>query len=219
MSKTVLVIFVRKPEPGRVKTRLARIIGDSKACALYQAMVSDILESTGKACFPVFLFHDGSDGEVLPVEWSKKSQRVVRQEGSDLGQRMSAAFELLFFEGFERVVLAGSDIPGIDAGLIETAVKELATKDVVIAPSCDGGYSLISIRKSGFRRELFHEIAWSSEQVLESTLKRCSECGLSYLLLDNRLDIDTMEDLMHYSADRPEHAIYTNAWLDANGYT
>ncbi|OGU00513.1 MAG: hypothetical protein A2079_01975 [Geobacteraceae bacterium GWC2_48_7] len=216
MSKTVLVIFVRNPEPGKVKTRLAQVIGDSKACNLYQAMVSDILESAGKTCFPVFLFHDGDDRHKLPVKWSKESQRIVKQESYDLGQRMSAAFELLFLEGFERVVLMGSDIPGIDSDLIKTAVEELAATDVVIAPSSDGGYSLISIRKSGFRRELFQAIEWSSPQVLESTIKRCSECGLSYHLLDNRLDIDTMDDLMHYSADRSGHAIHTNAWLDVN---
>ena len=216
MTKTVLVIFVRNPAPGRVKTRLAQAIGDSKACTLYQAMVSDTLKSAEETLFPVFLFHEGDHGEELPVEWSKASQRVVKQEGSDLGQRMTAAFELLFLEGFERVVLIGSDIPGMDADLIKTAVKELAVNDVVIAPSSDGGYSLISIRKNGFRRELFQAIEWSSSQVLENTLKRCSQCGLTYRLLDSRLDIDTIDDLRLYSLNRAEHAVHTNAWLDGN---
>lgn len=216
MSETVVVIFVRNPVPGKVKTRLAQIIGNSKACSFYQAMVSDILENAGKTLFPVFLFHDGCRGYQLPEKWRKKSQRVVKQVGHDLGQRMSAAFEILFQEGFERVVLVGSDIPGIDSQLIKTAVKELATNDVVIAPSPDGGYSLISIRSCGFRRELFNEIKWSSPFVLESTLKHCSEQGLSYHLLDGRQDIDTMDDLMKYSGDRSAHAIHTNAWIDMN---
>lgn len=216
MSKTVIVIFIRNPEPGRVKTRLAQAIGNEKACDLYQAMVSDILQNTRKAGFPVFLFHDGNDEPLLPLPWIRESQRVVRQEGSDLGQRMSAAFELLFCEGFERVVLTGSDVPGIDADLIRTAVNALAANDVVVAPSFDGGYSLIGISKSGFRKELFRAIEWSSPTVLESTMERCRECGISSHLLEYRMDIDTMDDLMNYAANRSAHAVHTNAWLDAN---
>lgn len=216
--RNAVAIFVRHPIPGKVKTRLAQDIGEAAACSLYRAMVSDILGNIKAAELPIFIFHDGEDGTGLPEEWTKESQEVIRQEGETLGERMTAAFEWLFTAGVERVALIGSDIPGLDAPLLQAAFAALEYRDAAIAPARDGGYCLIAFRRERFQRQTLQGIPWSTSLVLSLSLEAFSAGGLEVELLDSRQDIDTMKDLQDYTLRLAESAPATNEWLRSVGY-
>ncbi|MDA8412201.1 MAG: TIGR04282 family arsenosugar biosynthesis glycosyltransferase [Desulfobacteraceae bacterium] len=208
---------MRPPVPGRVKTRLARDLGDEAACDLYRAMVADCIANVRGAGFPLFLFHDGPDAGGLPPEWRAAADRTFSQEGDSLGERMDAAFQRSFASGAKGVILTGSDIPGIDAGLLHSAQGAMNEHDVVFSPAHDGGYCLVASRNCRYHNGMFQGIPWSTSAVLETTIAVCSAQGLSYDLLEPRQDIDTMNDLADYCRRPSGSAPTTNAWLVARG--
>lgn len=213
---TVVAFFVRVPVPGRVKTRLANVLGDQGACQLYQAMVSDILAALGTCSLPIYLFHDGREDDVLPAAWMAAASRSIAQKGGDIGERMAAAFEHCFGEGIKRVILVGSDIPGLEARIIKEAAAALARQDAVLVPVVDGGYCLIGLHSTTAYRQLFAGIPWSTDQVLEKTLERFAQGHLSVVLLPALQDIDTIEDLDAYCRKPCASARATNRALSSN---
>ncbi len=213
-----VALFVRHPVPGRVKTRLARDLGEGDACGLYRAMVTDILANTKVCGLPLYVFHDGQAADGLPLEWQNAAEGAICQTGDSLGERMTTAFEYLFSIGRERVVLTGSDIPGIDAPLLQSAIASMADHDMVFSPAFDGGYGLVAARKESFSAEIFRNIPWSTSDVLEKTLASCQAEGVSYTLLDPRQDIDTLEDILAYCEQPSSTAAYTNSWLVSHGF-
>jgi uncharacterized protein len=213
----VVAVFVRCPVPGRVKTRLARDLGNEAACDLYRAMVADCIANVRACGLPLLLFHDGQDTAGVPPEWMGAADIVFRQEGDSLGERMTAAFERSFSAGAVGVILTGSDIPGIDAGLLCSALVSIENHDAVFSPAFDGGYCLVASKKDSINNSIFRNIPWSTSRVLDMTLDICKTDGLSYTLLDPRQDIDTMDDLVAYCRKPSESAPTTNAWLVARG--
>jgi|ERR1039457_4267983 rSAM/selenodomain-associated transferase 1 len=217
LQQTIAAIFVRHPVPGRVKTRLARDLGDEAACDLYRAMVSDGIVNVRACGLPLFIFHDGQDETGLPLEWVAAAGKIFRQEGESLGERMSAAFEQSFSAGATGVILTGSDIPGIDAGLLQSALESIEHKYAVFSPAFDGGYCLVASKRGRFNKKIFQGIPWSTSRVLDLTVAACTAHGLSYHLLEPRQDIDTMDDLAAYCLKPSESAHSTNAWLVSRG--
>lgn len=210
-TAAAVALFVRRPVPGRVKTRLAAGIGDEAACRLYRAMVADCLAQIRESGLPLWLFHDNGDPDDLPAEWLAAAAVVRRQVEGDLGGRMAAAFMAGFAAGIGRVVLIGSDLPGIDVPALTAAVAELAAADAVFAPTVDGGYGLVGLRREGFHPELFDRIPWSSARVMAVTTERCRQAGIQFRLLPTLLDIDTVADLDKYAASPAPHAHASNA--------
>lgn len=217
LQQTIVAIFVRCPVPGRVKTRLACDLGDEAACGLYRAMVADCIANARSCALPVFLFHDGYDESCLPPDWLAAAGRVFRQEGDTLGERMNEAFERSFSAGAGGVILTGSDIPGIDAALLRSALASIEEHDVVLSPAFDGGYCLVASKQGRYDRAVFREIPWSTSRVLESTLAACTANSLSYYLLEPRRDIDTRDDLTAYCRRPSPSAPASNAWLVSQG--
>jgi rSAM/selenodomain-associated transferase 1 len=216
-QQTVVAVFVRCPVPGRVKTRLARDLGDEDACDLYRAMVVDCLAAVRSCGLPLFLFYDGPTAAGLPPEWAEVADLIFRQEGESLGERMRAAFERSFAAGADGVVLMGSDIPGIDAGLLQSALDDLEHTDAVFSPALDGGYCLVAAKRENFDSRIFEGIPWSTPRVLDMTVAICSANDLTFCLLETRQDIDTLDDLAAYCSKPSESALATNAWLVSQG--
>lgn len=216
-SSKAVALFVRHPVPGCVKTRLARHLGNKSACDLYKAMVADVIANIKASRLPIILFHDGTDAAGLPEEWLTVADKVFEQQGVTIGERMAAAFERLFAEGVQQVLLVGSDIPGIDVQLLQSAVEAIGNHavDVAIAPAFDGGYCLISFRMETFDCRLFRGISWSTSSVLSETMELCDDYGLKLKLLESRQDIDTIDDLWAYNASSCKYSPATNAWLAA----
>ena len=194
---TIVCLFVKSPIPGRVKTRLARDLGNEQACAIYLQLVEQILGQIQASGMPLALFFDGDDPELLPLSWRTAAAICCQQTGNDQGERMATAFRQLFDAGYHAVMLCGSDIIGIDAGYLQQAAEQLKQSGMVIAPAYDGGYCLIGFTSKHFTSRVFEKISWSTEQVFEQTMHAAALAGLTIQQLPTLQDIDTIEDLQH----------------------
>lgn len=212
-----VALFVRPPVPGRVKTRLAASIGAELACWLYRAMVADALQAIRASGLPLHLFVAGLEHANLPRSWLRAATRVWPQGTGDIGVRMAAAFAACFAQGMSRMLLAGSDLPDLDARVLTAAAGALSTHEVVLAPAEDGGYGLIGLRRQHVPPALFTDIPWSTDQVLIRTLARCDACNLRVQLLSSLRDIDTRNHLRAYLRRPHAGARATNRLLAASG--
>lgn len=194
-SSACIVLFVKPPVPGRVKTRLARDIGNEAACAVYRTLADRVVAAATASGIPLCLCHDGDDASGLPGTWREAAAICLPQQGDDLGERMARAFTTFFAKGFETVVLIGSDIPGLDSRYLQAAFGQLQRHDLVIGPALDGGYCLIGCHRHCFCPVLFEAMPWSTGRVLALTLAVAEAHGLSVALQTPLQDIDTFDDL------------------------
>ncbi|MEE9615024.1 MAG: TIGR04282 family arsenosugar biosynthesis glycosyltransferase, partial [Thermodesulfobacteriota bacterium] len=192
--------MIRVPVPGEVKTRLTPPLTPVEAAGLYRAFLADIFSRiTGLRGVDIHSFYTpGNTGgpdrelaEIVPQETS-----LTPQKGRDLGERMFNVFSGLFERGYERVALIGSDSPDLPLAHIEEAFSALETlpHGLVLGPARDGGYYLIAM--DGPSQAPFEGVTWSTETVLEETVKRARENGMQVRLLKEWYDIDTPEDLL-----------------------
>jgi uncharacterized protein len=199
VSKERLIVFLKAPRPGTVKTRIERTAGPDRACKIYRELVEGVLKGIGTLSNVELRFTpDDAREEIL--SWLRENWSAHPQSSGDLGERMHRAFSEAFANGAERVVIIGSDAPEVRTGDIRAAWKELKSHDIVVGPAIDGGYWLIGLRAP--QPELFREIAWSSEQVLGQTLARAKALGLKIQLLRILSDIDTEDDWNAYVRER-----------------
>jgi hypothetical protein len=191
LATAVLVIFARRPEAGRVKTRLARAIGDAAAAALYAAFVSDLRDRFAAAPFAVrWAVAPPVDG--FAERFAIAPGSVFAQRGDDLGARMRDALGRVLGEGFPRCAIVGSDMPQLEVDAVRRAFARLEDADVVLGPAEDGGYYLVAARAV---LEIFDGIAWGTESVLAATRWRAAALGLTVALLEPGFDVDVEKDL------------------------
>ena len=201
MSDPAVIVFLRAPETGRVKTRLTARVGNGPrglspdaALKLYRAFVEDTLEAAaGQGS--VFLFFHPPGKRELVENWLGNGYPLTAQAGEDLGGKMAHAFRTVFDRGFERAVLVGTDIPELDPAIFDSAGKALEQSDAVIGPSRDGGYYLIGMNRPAFSDRFFSGMSWSTSRVLDDTLAVFRQHGVSYECLRTLNDVDTPEDL------------------------
>jgi rSAM/selenodomain-associated transferase 1 len=197
-AKNALIIFVKNPEKGKVKTRLAKTIGDEKALEAYQMMLAHTREIALQIDTERFLFYSQFVDE--QDEWPNERFRKALQANRDLGGKMSEAFQKAFASGMERVVIIGSDCLDLRTKHVEEAFRSLETHDFVIGPAEDGGYYLLGMRK--FTTTLFRDKQWSTEHVFPDTLADIKAMGASVHLLETLSDVDYEEDLIRSLANR-----------------
>lgn len=191
--KRALVVLARAPELGRVKTRLAREIGEAAALEAYRALGTAVLGAVGRLgdCDLTVAFTP-ADREGPVRAWLGPAPRYEPQLEGDLGARMLSAIAGRFAAGAATVLLIGTDCPDLDPELLETAFARLDRADAVLGPAADGGYYLVGMKRP--IPELFEGIPWSSPATLSATLARAGAAGVSVALLDERRDIDTAAD-------------------------
>ncbi|MEN9576202.1 MAG: hypothetical protein RL514_4057 [Verrucomicrobiota bacterium] len=186
-----LVVFVKAPRPGVVKTRLAQTLGAAAACAAYRQIVEVLL--THLAPLPaVELCFTPADASADIAPWLRPEWTAVPQADGDLGERLHAAFTEHFLADAEQVVIIGSDCPTVTATDIEDAWVALDGHDVVLGPALDGGYWLIGLRAP--QPALFTGIPWSTAAVFGETMRRARESDLRVALLRELADVDTEAD-------------------------
>ena len=191
MSKSLLIIFVKNPELGKVKTRLAASVGDETALAIYYQLLRKTREVTEPIPVDkVVYYSERTDPNDL---WENDYYQKACQQGADLGERMKNAFQKSFSEGYERVCIIGSDCMEISSSLIKQAFEKLQNSDAVIGPSQDGGYYLLGMNQ--FIPQLFENKAWSTDAVFSATLDDLNALSLNHCELPVLSDIDTAEDL------------------------
>lgn len=185
----LLMVFVKNPVLGRVKTRLAKEVGRQKALAIYQQLFSHTQSITKQVQVPKLVYY--SDRLPEPNPWESSDYQVTLQPTGDLGQRMAAAFKENL-EQYNRVVIIGSDNPELTPNNLEVAFEKLKQKDIVIGPAKDGGYYLLGMK--AFHASLFQDITWSTDRVFKQTLAQIHKANLSYYTLPEQNDIDTYQD-------------------------
>ncbi|MBX9889139.1 MAG: TIGR04282 family arsenosugar biosynthesis glycosyltransferase [Flavobacteriaceae bacterium] len=189
MNKNLILIFTRNPELGKVKTRLAATIGNENALEIY----IQLLEHTKKVALET-----PYDKQVLYSEeintndmWEANYFQKKLQVGTDLGERMHNAFQGGFNDGYEKIVIIGSDLIALESSDISSAISKLDDNDIVIGPAEDGGYYLLGMKK--VPENIFSNKEWGTDTVLKDTL--IDIASLKYLLLEEKNDIDTYEDI------------------------
>jgi rSAM/selenodomain-associated transferase 1 len=189
MKTDALLIFIRTPELGKVKTRLAKTIGNEKALVVYNDLLLHTMIETRAIKSDKFVFYDASinDNDI----WSTECYKKKIQSDGDLGQRMQDAFETLFKMGYQNCVIVGSDLFDLKASIIETAFEKLVTHEVVIGPAEDGGYYLLGLKRNN--PLIFQNKNWGTDTVFKATMKDLK--GHQISLLETLNDIDTFEDL------------------------
>jgi len=215
--RAIVVIVAKEPLPAQVKTRLCPHLSASRAAELYTLFVQDMVEEmsgiskteaglpgNSSSCATLALAYtpEGAEGTfkaILPAP-----VLLFPQQGADLGERLARIFEKLCGEGYDQVHIINSDSPDMPCRLIAGSLRRLeeAQTDLVLGPCPDGGYYLVGLKKPV--PELFQQIPWSTGQVLEKTLERAGDLGLSFSLLEPWYDIDTYEDLVQFLVKNEE---------------
>ncbi|MEO5947919.1 MAG: TIGR04282 family arsenosugar biosynthesis glycosyltransferase [Chitinophagaceae bacterium] len=185
-----LILFVRKPELGKVKTRLAATIGNEKALAIYEELLQHTFEITQSLSFLKFVFY------VNAIEhndlWRAEGFIKRLQSDADLGGKMKDAFAEVIQEGYEKVVIIGSDCFQLTTAIIQQAFELLNKNEIVIGPANDGGYYLLGMKKLyGF---IFDNKKWSTETVFGDTVQDLKKYNVSFTTLPILTDVDTEED-------------------------
>ena len=199
----VILVFVKWPDPGRVKTRLAASVGDSEAVAIYRHLVERLIVILdGVPAEEIRILFDPADREADFRNWfeSKFSTYAAAltfeaQNSGDLGDRLSGAFQSAFKkEPRTHAVAIGTDCIEIDEDTFSRTWEVLRNGfiDAVFGPATDGGYYLIGL--NAMQPALFQEIPWSSEATLAASLDAAESAGLRTFLLDEKSDVDTLAD-------------------------
>jgi rSAM/selenodomain-associated transferase 1 len=194
--RKILVAMAKKPEKGKVKTRLCPPLSQEQAMNLYRNFLIDKIEQISKVknVLPVLAFTPGS-AEKFFREIVSKNFKLIPQNGLDLGERLTNVFKELFSDNFEQIVIIGSDSPTLPTSFIEKSFFLLNKRgiDVVLGPCYDGGYYLIGLKS--FISSLFREISWSTSKVYDETIKRIEISDLRLATLPVWYDVDSMDDL------------------------
>ncbi|HEX2900065.1 MAG TPA: TIGR04282 family arsenosugar biosynthesis glycosyltransferase, partial [Bacteroidia bacterium] len=185
-----LIIFAKNPVLGKVKTRLAKTIGDQAAFEAYLQMLAHVRSVTAETeCHRAVFYTDFVDENDA---WSRPAFSKHLQASGDLGERMHAAISTLLKEGFQKVVLVGSDLLDLQVQHLEQAFRALEFQDFVLGPAGDGGYYLVGMKTQS--PWLFEGRTWSTATVLAEALQAIRERGFSVHLLPELSDIDDEKD-------------------------
>ena len=189
MKNSAIIIFQKNAELGKVKTRLAKDVGDQTALEIY----GQLCAFTHEVCKQVPVEKHLYFSTFIPEIKSPDSSYFFHlQQGEGLGERMSNAFADLFQSDYKKILIIGTDCPEISPQLLEDAFSFLDKTEVVIGPAEDGGYYLLGMRR--FFPQLFQNINWSTPEVVKQTKNRLESSKISYHLLPVHTDIDTLED-------------------------
>lgn len=193
--KQVLIVFLKYPEPGRVKTRLARDIGWKNASLIYSEIAQSVIGKVSKSSeYKTLIFFDPPEKKEDVRRWLKNANlNLLPQEGNPLGERMLNAFEKAFSLGAKSAVIIGTDCMEVSDKTVLEAFQALREVDAVLGPARDGGYYLLGLNRAF--PWIFKDIKWSTSLVLSQTIKKIEEKKLRFKLLKTLTDIDTVRDL------------------------
>ncbi len=188
-SRNLLLIFTRNPELGKVKTRLAKTIGDEAALDIYKFLLEHTKQVTQNLTCDKAVYYSVKirKNDI----WDAPVYQKHQQEGSDLGVRMLNAFQQAFSTGYEKVVIIGSDLPDLTSEHINEAFEKLNSNDVVMGPAEDGGYYLLGMKK--LHANIFQNKDWGTSTVRKDTLNDLQ--NESVHLLETLNDVDVFDDI------------------------
>ncbi len=196
-SKNLLLIFTRNPELGKGKRRLAATVGDHAALAIYEFLLNHTVAITKNIYVEKAVYYSE---EIWNNDiWDAKTFTKKLQVGENLGVRMANAFLEGFQNGFQKIIIIGSDMHDLSQSDLEHAFKALEKSNFVIGPAEDGGYYLLGMKK--YMPQLFKQKEWGTETVLRDTLADLKDENVA--LLEPRNDVDHYEDIKDIDAFKP----------------
>lgn len=201
-----LIVFVKAPVAGKIKTRLQPYLAPAKILELYKSFVTATISKCARlkgideflGCYPA------KDNDFFRGLAEAYKIKCFNQRGKNLGERCINAFKDYLKKGYTKVVIIGSDSPTIPTEYIKKAFFELKKNDFVLGPCCDGGYYLVGAKKA--MPQIFHNIPWGTDKVLNKTLGKLNSLNIRFSLLPFWYDIDTIEDLRFFK----NHLKYLN---------
>ena len=190
MKKNLILIFAKNPVAGRVKTRLAKDVGEKKALQVYQYLLDHSAKVTSRvnASKQVWYADHIKEKDI----WDNEVFEKKLQSGDHLGERMENAFRSAFAEGYEKVVIVGTDLYDIQPADIDKAFQKLDEFSAVIGPAKDGGYYLLGM--NSMITKVFKNKKWSTDSVFRETMTDLQDHNTYQLEVRN--DIDILEDIM-----------------------
>ena len=201
-SDTCLLLLVKYPERGKVKTRLAEHIGVTIATELYKNFVLDILATLGKSRLKMIVCFHPTGALRRFQRWLGTEYEYMPQRGANHGDRLLNSFVDAFSRGFDNAIAIASDVPNLPGNILLEANRALQSCDAVIGPSPDGGYYLIGFRRLSFLPGALKGIEWSTDQVSKQTISKLNEGGCSCYALPSWADIDTICELISLLKER-----------------
>ena len=199
MSK-ILILFLKTPRPGFVKTRLTSIFSQSEAAELYSSFIKDTLHLalniTGVSVYVAWTPDDGLP-ELQSVLGCNAKVSWFKQKGNHLGEKLSNALKGFLEKKTQKIVILAGDSPLLPQNYVEQAFSTLDKNEIVIGPAIDGGYYLIGMSSKAIDKykTVFELIDWGTSRVLDQTRKAIRSCSLSYHELPTWYDVDYPEDL------------------------
>lgn len=195
-SSECLIVFTRYPIPGKTKTRLIPALGEAGAANLHRQMTEHTLAQVRQLradSVKIEVHYAGATADRELADWLGADLVYRGQGDGDLGDRMARSMKTAVEAGYDRVIIIGTDCPGLNAEILQLAFQQLRDRNVVLGPAIDGGYYLIGMQ--GFIPELFVGISWGTSVVRQQTIEIATKLGLSMGDLPLLADIDRPEDL------------------------
>lgn len=194
-QKIGLAVFAKYPEPGRVKTRLAKAVGNDRACEIYVRLLGHFLQHTilpldRARTNPVLYLDPSTPLETCRRAFAFTNLEIRHQSGADLGERMKNALKEL--ESGAGTIVVGSDCVDVTPEILDTAALALRSHELCLGPTGDGGYYLLGLKK--VEDTLFDGIPWSTSQVTALTLERADAMAWRTKLLQPLRDVDEIGD-------------------------
>lgn len=201
-NKDALIIFIKNPQLGKVKTRLAATLGNERALEIYHILMQHTMLTTKALDAQKYVFYsDFIDANDI---WDNEVfQKNIQFQTQDLGLKMASAFKHTVLQNHKKVLIIGSDCLELTPQVIEKAYMQLSHNEVVIGPAYDGGYYLIGFN---FERignqcdavfeQLFLNKEWSHDRVCEEAINTCIGMNFNYYLLPTLTDVDEEKDYL-----------------------
>lgn len=238
-TKNALVVMLKLPVAGKVKTRLTPPLKKEDAARLYKCFIQDIFNRistlNGIDIIAAYTPKNAADRikRIVPA-----NTMLIPQKGNDLGERLQNIFSQLFSIGYKKVAIIGTDSPDLPAEYIKKSFSSLnKNTSIVIGPSRDGGYYLIAMSNplspmgtdlksvpkggmGGFASEIFEDIPWSTDTVFKKTLEKAKKAGLLPAFLPEWYDVDETDDLKTLRENMRLHypAAKTSKFLEKIGH-
>ena len=191
MKKAAIIIFVKNPELGQVKKRVAKTLGDENALRIYEQMLDHTNSITRALSTEKFLFYNKKvDRNDI---WENDIYQKDIQQGIDIATRVQNAFKKVFKLGFEHVLIIGSDCLELDERIIRLAFRQLEHFDSVLGPTKDGGFYLLGM--NDLYPELFKLSGWGTPDLAAETQNSIQKIGKTCFMLSELAGINTVEDL------------------------
>ncbi|MFN0202383.1 MAG: TIGR04282 family arsenosugar biosynthesis glycosyltransferase [Bacteroidia bacterium] len=193
-KQQLLLIFVKHPLMGEVKTRIGAVAGHEKAVEIYQ----ELLQITANCVQPLAAHKVVFYGNIVPEHdlWQNLGLERQLQTGNDLGERMENAFAWGFAQGFQQILIIGSDCAELSTEILQQGFDSLTSHEFVLGGAKDGGYYLLGMR--ALYNFVFENKKWSTDTVFKETLQEIQENAHTCALLPTLSDIDTLEDWQQF---------------------